>query len=144
LQRSRLRPGYKILSIRQPWAALIVRGLKDIENRSWATRYRGPVLVHASRRPSVDSLADIARQFDIDLPYLELPLGGIVGITNIIDCVDAHPSRWFEGEFGFVLARSRTLPFIPWKGSLGLRTATAALVEACGILHDLHTEASAS
>jgi ASCH domain len=125
--------------VRQPWATLIVRGVKNIENRSWATSYRGPVLVHASQRLSVHSLADIARQFGIDLPQFELPLGGIVGITNIVDCVVAHPSPWFEGKFGFVLDRSRELPFKPWRGSLGLRSATAALVEALG----LGTEASA-
>lgn len=90
--RLRGRTVCKIISIRQPWATLIVHGVKDIENRSWATRYRGPVLVHASLRPSIYSLADVARQFGIDLPQVELPLGGIVGITNIIDCVDAHPS----------------------------------------------------
>jgi hypothetical protein len=40
----------KIISIRQPWASLIVSGIKDIENRTWPTRYRGPVLIHASQR----------------------------------------------------------------------------------------------
>jgi hypothetical protein len=129
-----MRTVCKIISIRQPWATLIVRGIKDIENRSWATRYRGPVLVHASLRRSPHSLADIARQFGIDLPKVELPLGGIVGTTNIIDCVAAHPSPWFEGKFGFVLEQSRELPFMPWKGSLGLRSATAGLVGAFGML----------
>jgi hypothetical protein len=38
----------KIISIRQPWADLIVNGSKNIENRSWPTSYRGPVLIHAS------------------------------------------------------------------------------------------------
>ncbi|MCB2188832.1 MAG: ASCH domain-containing protein [Deltaproteobacteria bacterium] len=38
----------KCLSIRQPWASLIVAGMKDVENRSWATKYRGPVLIHAA------------------------------------------------------------------------------------------------
>jgi ASCH domain len=128
-----MRTVYKIISIRQPWASLIVRGVKDIENSSWATKYRGPVLVHASLRPSAYSHADIARQFGIDLPQVELPLGGIVGTTNIIDCVDAHPSPWFEGEFGFVLDRSRELPFKPLKGSLGLRSVPGALLE--GFLH---------
>jgi hypothetical protein len=99
----------------------------------WATNWRGPVLVHASLRPSVHSLADIARRFGIDLPQFELPLGGIVGLTNIVDCVAAHPSPWFEGKFGFVLDRSRELPFKRWKGSLGLRSAAAALVETYGI-----------
>jgi hypothetical protein len=126
----------KIISIRQPWATLIVRGVKDIENRSWATSYRGPVLVHASLRPSVHSLEGIARQFDIDLPHVELPVGGIVGITNIIDCVEAHPSPWFEGKFGFVLDRSSELPFKPWTGSLGLRSVPGALLQAFSILPD--------
>jgi len=39
----------KIISIRQPWAALIVSGIKDVENRTWPTRYRGQLLIHASR-----------------------------------------------------------------------------------------------
>jgi hypothetical protein len=38
----------KILSIRQPGAYLTTRGSKDIENRSWSTKYRGPFLVHAA------------------------------------------------------------------------------------------------
>jgi hypothetical protein len=132
-----LRTFCKIISIRQPWATLIVRGIKDIENRSWPTKYRGPVLVHASLRPSVLSLADIARQFSIELPSYELLFGGIVGATNIIDCVDAHPSRWFEGKFGFVLDGSRALPFKPWKGSLGLRSATAALAGTFDLLNEI-------
>lgn len=39
----------KALSIRQPWASLIVMGIKDIENRTWPTRHRGSVLVHAAK-----------------------------------------------------------------------------------------------
>ena len=38
----------KVIVIRQPWAWLIVNGFKDIENRSWATRYRGSLLIQAS------------------------------------------------------------------------------------------------
>jgi ASCH domain len=133
-----MSPVFKIITIRQPWASLIVHGFKDIENRSWSTSYRGPVLVHASMRPSGRPVADVARQFGIDLPQLELPLGGIVGTTNIIDCVDAHSSPWFEGKFGFVLDGSRVLPFKPWRGCLGLRSATAALVGALGLLPEGH------
>jgi hypothetical protein len=81
----------KIISIRQPWAALIVHGFKDVENRTWPTRYRGPVLVHASLRPDNISSDEIERRFEVRLEN-ELPLGGIVGITDIIDCVRPHPS----------------------------------------------------
>lgn len=38
----------RLLSIRQPWAGLIMSGEKEIENRSWSTSYRGRIGVHAS------------------------------------------------------------------------------------------------
>jgi hypothetical protein len=41
----------KTLSIRQPYAALICRGIKKAENRSWETKYRGKILIHALRKP---------------------------------------------------------------------------------------------
>ena len=37
----------KAISIKQPWASLIAHGIKDIENRTWRTNYRGRVLIHA-------------------------------------------------------------------------------------------------
>jgi hypothetical protein len=43
----------KIISIRQPWAPLIVSGIKDVENRTWRTNYRVLVLIHASLRSDV-------------------------------------------------------------------------------------------
>ena len=41
----------KTLSIRQPFASLICRGIKTIENRSWNTTYRGKLQIHASGKP---------------------------------------------------------------------------------------------
>jgi hypothetical protein len=106
----------KILSLKQPWAALIVHGFKDIENRSWSTRYRGPVLIHASQRQDRITVDEIERRFGVRLNG-DLLLGGIVGITEIIDCVRPHPSQWyFPGCHAFILANSRPLPFVPWKG----------------------------
>lgn len=40
----------KAISLRQPWASLVVHGRKTIETRSWSTPYRGPLLIHASKR----------------------------------------------------------------------------------------------
>jgi hypothetical protein len=70
----------KIISIRQPWAALIVSGAKDGENSTWPTRYRGSVLVHASLRPDNISPDEIERRFGVRSPC-ELAAGGIVGLT---------------------------------------------------------------
>jgi hypothetical protein len=55
----------KIISIRQPWASLIVSGLKDVENGTWPTRYRGPVLIHASQRADDVTSDDVKRRFDV-------------------------------------------------------------------------------
>jgi len=118
----------KILSIRQPWAALIARGIKNVENRSWRTRYRGPVLIHASLQSSATSLDEIARRLGVELPALDLQRGGVVGATNIVDCVSSHTSPWYEGKFGFILDGSRSMPFFPWKGALGLRDVPAGLL----------------
>jgi len=112
----------KILSLLQPWAHLVASGAKDIENRNWPTRYRGPFLVHASRNIDVEGCRRHGLQ------PADLDMGGVVGIAEIVDCVTAHSSRWFEGPFGFVLRHPHTLPFVKWKGTLGLREAPKALL----------------
>ena len=99
----------KALSIRQPWCHHILHDGKDVENRSWPTKHRGKVLIHASSKPE-------------DAAYcrrIGAPLGGIVGMMEITDCVTAMESRWFFGPYGFVIGRSRPLPFVPCKGALG-------------------------
>jgi hypothetical protein len=119
----------KILSVRQPWASLIVSGVKDVENRTWPTKYRGPVLIHSSRRVDDVTSGDIERRFGVLLPP-ELPLGGIVGMTEIVDCVKPHASRWYAfAHWAFVLTNSRSVPFVKWKGALLLRDAPAELLE---------------
>lgn len=120
----------KIISIRQPWASFIAAGLKDIENRTWPTRYRGPILIHASQRPDDISLEDIERRFSVS-PLSPQPLGGVVGI-DLVDCVTTHDSKWYtQGHYAFVLANARPLPFVRWKGALSLRSAPAELLKLC-------------
>ena len=51
------------LSIRQPWAWLIVNGYKDIENRDWKTHYRGRFYVHAGKQFDKAGYADVQRYF---------------------------------------------------------------------------------
>lgn len=45
-------------------------------------------------------------------------LGGIIGVAEIVDCVSASESRWFQGPYGFVLTNARPVDFIPVKGRL--------------------------
>lgn len=108
-----------VLSIRQPWAWLIANGYKDIENRSWPTKFRGKFLIHAGKKWDEDTdTKDIFRGFNINVPE-NLELGGIVGIAEITDCITESNSEWFFGEYGFVIKNARPLPFYPCKGQLG-------------------------
>ena len=52
-------------------------------------------------------------------PFHKLKRGGIVGQAVVTDCVPELESPWFFGEFGFVLADAKPLPFQPCKGALG-------------------------
>jgi hypothetical protein len=124
LRRARWTPGLKKLptiSIRQPWAWLIVNGYKDIENRIWEAKLRGRVLIHAGQSKSgitAEELAYVKRHYRIsDLPET-FETGGIIGIVELVDCVKRHRSKWFNGPFGWVLAKPRRLPFKKCKGQL--------------------------
>jgi len=112
----------KALSIRQPWAWLILNAGKDIENRRWYTSYRGPILIHAATTLDRDGYAYLRHERHIHMPRTEeYECGGFVGTARIIHCVRYHTSIWFDGPYGFVLADVKPLPkFIPYRGRLGL------------------------
>ncbi len=110
----------KAISIRQPWAWLIVNGYKDIENRSWRTKYRGQVLIHASqgvKKSEYERAKELTDLLGITLPT-SFETGGIVGVATITDCVEQSESPWFFGEKGFVLTDARPIEFIQMKGKL--------------------------
>lgn len=121
-------PPYKALSVKQPWANLIIHGGKNIENRTWRTNYRGWFLVHASKKMTPEEYGDVVRfcasiGSTFTLPrFDQLQLGGIIGMARICDCVHASGSPWFVGPWGFVIAEVKPLPFTPCKGSLGFFT----------------------
>lgn len=119
----------KALSIRQPWAWLIINGGKNIENRDWPTRFRGRVLVHASKGMTRDEWSDAwefsqgtgasVKAIEAGVIRDNILRGGIIGSVEIVDCVSYSSSPWFIGKFGFVLRDPRPMPFIPFKGQLG-------------------------
>lgn len=74
------------LSVRQPWAELILCGRKQIEVRSWSTRYRGFLWLHTGRVPEVDA----ARRFGLG----ELFVGGFVGIIELTEIIPFDSERW--------------------------------------------------
>jgi len=113
----------KALSIRQPWAWLIVNGFKDIENRKWQTQFRGRIYVQSGKRMVLDDFPEQRQYFHgegIVIPE-NLTLGAIIGEVTITDCIEQSDNPWFCGPYGFVLKNplSYETP-IPYRGQLGL------------------------
>lgn len=113
-----------MITVRQPWAWLIVYGPKDIENRSWRRSYRGPLGIHAAKVMTDGEYMEaytFARARGVKLPPAEdLTLGSIIGLATITDWVADHPSPWFQGPYGLVLADRRPITPIPTRGTQGL------------------------
>jgi hypothetical protein len=109
------------LSIQQPWAWLIVHGYKPVENRDWSTKLRGVIGIHAGKKFDRDGYEWVRAEFpEIPMPEPNaFPMGGIVGRAHLVDCVTAHASPWFFGEFGFVLQNAEPLDLAPCRGKLG-------------------------
>jgi ASCH domain len=117
------------LSLKQPWAALLVHGLKTIEIRRWPTARRGRILIHAARVPDdrAEAWAHVPAEF-METAQLR---GGIIGAGDITDCLtygtleafqadQAHhlndPS-WFKPPlYGFRFTQLTVLPFRRFPG----------------------------
>jgi len=130
----------KALSVGRPWSELILRG-KNVENRTWNTRYRGPLLIHAAQSWNPEGVR-FAKQLDdslgAGLNKHTLPTG-IVGIAHLTGiCTAATDGRpcgcgpWaMPDQNHWQLTGIRRLPEpVPVKGALGLWTATPAVVTA--------------
>ncbi len=118
------------LSVKQPWAALLVHGLKTIEIRTWPTARRGHVLIHAARVP--DRGAYAWSQVPPELHAAAQVVGGIVGVGDLVDCIayrsaetfardrDLHRNdpSWFQPPvfYGFAFANLTALPFRAYPG----------------------------
>lgn len=139
----------KALSIKQPWASLIIHGglldngqriFKDIENRSWKTNLRGRIYIHAPKTEDKSCYHWLhGKSLDHELPKMELKLplirGAIIGEVDVIDCITQSDSPWFFiGGYGYVLENpvAYRIPF-PYPGKLGFFDAYVGfegLVEA--------------
>lgn len=124
----------KTLTICQPYAELIARGEKRVENREWPTRYRGPLLIHAGKSRSwLDGETDdeLAEEFGRPIEF-----GAIVARSRLIACLHIDPIKrgdydkqypWLKdhphtnGTWCWVLEDvERLAQAIPWKGAQGL------------------------
>lgn len=124
----------KALSIIQPWASLIATGIKDIENRTWRTSYRGEFLIHASGKHLKLGWAALTPEqykaaqrlicpFGTVNDSKLLPVSAIIGKATLADCVQNHPSVWAEEGVWHWVLKDMVLfdkPILNVKGRLGL------------------------
>jgi hypothetical protein len=119
----------KALSIKQPYASLIAHGIKNVENRSWRTHFRGKIYIHASAKP-VGFLGKILttqqyNQVKLNQNFFdeEILNSSIIGEVDIVDCVINHPSIWAEKseiDFGDTCIKNDCPEFIEWNCGTGM------------------------
>lgn len=108
--------GDRVLTVRQPWAALLAAGVKNIENRSRQTHYRGRVWIHASGysqlglrvgghklwAPQMFQVSRDSAGYWVTLPNspftVPMTFGAVIGSVEIVDCVRDHQSQWAEPD----------------------------------------------
>ena len=76
----------KALTIKQPWATLIMQGDKRFEFRSWQTKYRGDLLIHAGKGIDKEGMKRLQKYLPEELPY-----GKILGKVKLVDCIKMSP-----------------------------------------------------
>lgn len=108
------------LSIKQPWAWLIVNGYKDIENRNTLKNFRATFLIHAGMSFDTKNWHNTSNPNFTPLLNKKsiVHFGGIIGYAEIYDCVTESDSKWFIGKNGLLLRNAKPLPFTPCKGKL--------------------------
>jgi hypothetical protein len=120
----------RVLSIKNPWAYLIVSGIKDVENRSWKTNYRGKLLIHSTQTPikfntydelfTTDQIKSI-KEYNIN--FNKLFNSAIIGESELVDCIQNSNSIWAEsGQWHWVLSNQKIYenPILNIKGSLSI------------------------
>lgn len=117
----------KALTIHQPYAELIARGEKRIENRTWPTQYQGPLAIHAGKSLAwLDDPADAGR-------YV---FGAVVAVVDLIDCrrIEDLTGAWREhahahGPWCWMFGiRVRRITPVPYRGAQGLWDIPDALI----------------
>jgi len=105
------------LSVRDPWARAMFyhRPLKDVENRTWYTHYRGDLLIHVSLKS--EHIAELERR----LPQISRP-GHIIGVVTLTKIIEYSKSKWAQpNQYHWCLENPRPFKMpIPYKGQMGL------------------------
>lgn len=80
----------KVITIKQPWATLIALGEKEFETRSWQTKYRGPLAIHAGKQIDKAAFNEVAIRSTLFRhgiqSHEELPTGAVIATVDLVEC----------------------------------------------------------
>ena len=119
----------KAISLWQPWASAMALGWKRNETRSWATSYRGPLLIHAAKKAIGWPSIYIQSLFDgIAFQPTDLPRGCLLCMVNLVDCkrillhnrprgVEFELGTYTPGRFMWITEQLEIFDPIPFRGS---------------------------
>ena len=109
-----------VLSVRNPWAYLLIHGPKDIENRSWkpSPKHYGTIAIQAAtnKAKGFKAIRTEIEARGIPLDPEKFVFGAIIGTVELYDCVESSESEWFTGPYGLLVRNPIALPEpIPYK-----------------------------
>lgn len=131
-QENHSRSAIYCLTVRQPFAWAIIHGNKLIENRSWPTNYRGPLVIHSATTRKFGSTWPVEKH----PPFDTLDYRAFIGVVDLIDCVQRSPlaarditeqqrTLWYDraaiGPWCWILRNARSFDEpLEWPGQQGL------------------------
>jgi hypothetical protein len=95
----------RALTVKAPWAWAIVHAGKNIENRSWTTKYRGRIYIHAGMSDCPEDRDEVESIIGREVP-VQIARGALVAAATLVDIVplsEANASPWASGPFCWVL-----------------------------------------
>lgn len=131
----------KALTITRPWPTVILELGKDVENRTWRTRHRGPLWIHAALSWDPHAIAWAEQRGLISAGVVSPDPAdhptGIVGAVNLVDVTRGHPSRWaMPGQWHWHLTAPQALAVpVAVGGRLGLWTVPDDIAELVGLVN---------
>lgn len=124
----------RALTVRQPWAGAIFELGKDVENRSWTTPYRGPILIHSAGAMWGTNKTLTKPLNDQSLAW---SIGSIIGVVELVDVVRGAASVWADSKsWHWVLGDPQLFSIaIPARGAMGLwETPVELTKQVCDLL----------
>ncbi len=127
----------RALTITQPWAECMLTRGKNVENRTWNTRKRGFIAIHASSSFHEDRFESCRENYGVRIDPDSVEYGAIIGFAKLVDVVTEdgltrETKKWFEGDYGFVFEDVIKLKEpVPVKGTLNFWKLKGKTLSAC-------------